>query len=175
MFIQVTLLGRFLVTNFTFQWLPSFMNWCVTCWFNSAIIWFFPVWVLLNDNFLLYLGIHTSNCLTRSKFMVKCEICDKMFARKYELIKHITIAHEGHFSNVDFARKYEFRKHITIVHDGNLLMWNLWKNIWKKYKLRMRITIANDRKLLNVRFVMKYLKENTNLESILQLFMMGTF
>ena len=50
-----------------------------------------------------------------------------------------------------FERKYELRKHITIVHDGNLL---------------------------NVRFVIKYLKGNTNWidwESILQLFMMELY
>jgi hypothetical protein len=40
------------------------------------------------------------------EFMVKYEICNKMFARKFEFRKHIKIAHEGNLSNVRFAIKY---------------------------------------------------------------------
>ena len=57
--------------------------------------------------------------------LFKCEICDKIFERKYKLRKHLKIVHYDNFSYV--------------------------------------------------RFVIKYFKENMNWESILQLFMMGTF
>ena len=30
----------------------------------------------------------------------KCEICDKIFQRKYELRRHITIVHDENFSNI---------------------------------------------------------------------------
>jgi hypothetical protein len=39
---------------------------------------------------------------------------------------------------------------------------------------RKLITIVHDGNLSNVRFVIKYLKKNANLESTLQLFMMKT-
>ena len=79
------------------------------------------------------------------------------------------------------------------------LWWNIWNKIWiekayyncswwepfkceicgkmfeTKYKLRNHIKIVHEENLSNVRFVIKYLKQNVNWDSILKLFMMGTF
>ena len=43
------------------------------------------------------------------------------------------------------------------------------------HELRKHITIVHDENLSNLTFVIKYLKDNINWESILQLFMMRTF
>ena len=38
--------------------------------------------------------------------LIKCEICDKIFERKYQLRKHIKIVHDENFSDVRFVMKY---------------------------------------------------------------------
>ena len=50
--------------------------------------------------------------------LFKCEICSKIFERKYGLRKHIEIVHDENFSNI-FERKYKLRNQIKIVLEEN--------------------------------------------------------
>jgi hypothetical protein len=55
--------------------------------------------------------VHDEN-LSNVRFVIKylkffkCEICDKIFERKYKLRKYIKIVHDENLSNVRFVIKY---------------------------------------------------------------------
>ena len=49
----------------------------------------------------------------------KCEICDKIFQRKYKLKKHITIVHDENLSNVRFVIKFWSDDIITVIQTFN--------------------------------------------------------
>ena len=105
---KVILLGRFLATNFIFEWLPFFMNMLIQ-FCNHMIFLQFPI---LNGNllqwtFFIYLF---TQVIVLPEFILKCEICDIIFARKFEFRKHIKIAHEGNLSNLTFAMKKRIQK-----------------------------------------------------------------
>ena len=62
----------------------------------------------MSKHITIVLDENLSNVRFAIKYLklFKCEICDKIFERKYELRKHIRIVHDENLSNVRFVIKY---------------------------------------------------------------------